>query len=513
MDSIRKKFYIYILLFIMIICSISISIFIYSIKNVEKIYGENIQQSVNDIKKTFLKDTVNNVIFKIDQTHNQITNQYVVLANKSIRIFDEYNKLAPEKFLGLVINYFDQYKDKKAFEVIVLDKSANEIVYESLTGDLELRTSIEDKIKHLELESPYYYEKTYGKYTVLFAINKAYIEDLTKHQIAKTIHNEKFENDSYIWVNEVIDYNGGENYAIRRIHPNLKDTEGCYLSTEIKDIKGNKPYKTELDGVKEKGEIFFNYYFKRKNSEEISEKLTYAKLYKEYDWIIAMGVHVNDIQSYVNKTSDHSQSVIEKMVFYIVLIMVLLFISGYAWLTRLEKWYYKNSNKVLKEEINKDPLTKTFNRRAAQIMLNSIFRSYKRDGRNYAIIIYDVDNFKKINDTYGHDAGDLVLINIAKIINNNIRSTDSLYRWGGEEFLLICEGIKKEHVINFSQKLLYHIEEAEYGEGENKYHVTVSMGISYFESSDNDYNAAIKRADTALYNAKKSGKNSTCLYP
>lgn len=511
MDSIRKKFYMYILLFIIIICSISIFIFVYSIKNVESIYEKNVQENIYSLKKGFLKDTVNNVISLIEQVREQNINQYALLADNASKAFQEYYKLDPEKFPGLAIDYFNQDDMQEIFEVIIIDNSQNEMIYEHLAYSMDRSVLIEDKLERIKSENPFYYEKTYGIYTVFYAIRMTFIDELTKKHIAYVIHNSKFENDSYIWVNEVIDYNGGENYAIRRIHPNLKDTEGSYLSTETRDIKGNKPYLTELEGVKEKGEIFFKYYFKRMNSKEISEKLTYSKLYKEYDWIIAMGIHVDDIKAYINKVSNHSQKVITDMFFYILLILFLMFISGYLWLTRLEKWYYQNSNKALKEEINLDPLIKIYNRRAAQAKLNAIFDSFKRNGSIYAIIIYDVDNFKSINDTYGHDAGDAVLINIAKIINSNIRSTDSLYRWGGEEFLLICEGMKKEHVMDFAQKLLENIGEAEYSQGEERYGVTVSIGISFFEPSDVDYSAAIKRADTALYNAKKSGKNCVCL--
>ena len=82
----------------------------------------------------------------------------------------------------------------------------------------------------------------------------------TKASVADIIHNQKFANEGYIWVNEVKNWNGGDNYAIRRIHPNLIDTEGTYLSTNTKDIKGNTPYLTELEGVKNSGEIFSTYY-------------------------------------------------------------------------------------------------------------------------------------------------------------------------------------------------------------------------------------------------------------
>ena len=103
-------------------------------------------------------------------------------------------------------------------------------------------------------------------------------------------------NDGYIWINEVINYEGGDGYAIRLVHPNLVDTEGSLLSTATQDLKGNTPYKTELEGVKRSGELFFSYWFKKKSNDLVSEKLTFAKLYKDYNWIIASGVYLDDIE-------------------------------------------------------------------------------------------------------------------------------------------------------------------------------------------------------------------------
>jgi len=306
-------------------------------------------------------------------------------------------------------------------------------------------------------------------------------------------------------------YDGGDNYAIRRVHPNLIDTEGMLLSTNMTDIKGNYPYLTELEGVKKEGEIFYQYYFKKNNSDVISEKVTYAKLYKEYNWIIAMGVHLDDVQAYVDITAKESEQVILKMVTHIVLWILGIFICGLIFLTLLEKWYYKNSHKKLKEEIYMDPLTKVYNRRAATDYINLAFKNFKKTALSSAIIIIDVDDFKKVNDTYGHDQGDIVLINITEMLNKHIRSTDILCRWGGEEFLLICEGLKIDDVVQFTNTLLDTVAQVEYKCNEQKYHTTISMGVSYFENSDKDSSYSIKRADIALYNAKKQGKNKACM--
>jgi PAS domain S-box-containing protein len=126
-----------------------------------------------------------------------------------------------------------------------------------------------------------------------------YDEEILKDRIANQIRSTELENHGYIWVNEILNFEGGEKYAIRRVHSNLEETEGDYLSTDIKDLRGNTPYLTELNGIKENGSLFFSYWFKKMNNDEIVEKLTYAQLYKDFNWIIATGVYLDDIEKII----------------------------------------------------------------------------------------------------------------------------------------------------------------------------------------------------------------------
>lgn len=117
-----------------------------------------------------------------------------------------------------------------------------------------------------------------------------------------------YSNGGYIWVNKIINYAGGDAYVCRIIHPNLPKTEGLMLSTSMEDIKGNLPYLAELEGIKRHGELYFEYYFKREDPEEISRKLTFAKLYKPYDWVVATGIYLDDVEEAI----DTETMVVEK---------------------------------------------------------------------------------------------------------------------------------------------------------------------------------------------------------
>ena len=96
----------------------------------------------------------------------------------------------------------------------------------------------------------------------------------------RKIYSETHVDGTYMWIQKVLDYNGGDDYAIRLIHPNLSDTEGDYLSTNTVNPNGIKAYEEELEGVKENGSVYLTYDFKKLDSDEVTQKVTYSCLYK-----------------------------------------------------------------------------------------------------------------------------------------------------------------------------------------------------------------------------------------
>lgn len=173
-------------------------------------------------------------------------------------------------------------------------------------------------------------------HTLEMAYTKEVVHDFIKNRIAKLIRSMKFKNpDIYVWVNEVYNYEGGDGYAIRRVHPNLVHTEGMQLSTNTKDIKGNLPYLEELEGVKKDGEVYLEYYFKKKTSEGIHHKLSYAKLFKPFDWIIATGIYLDDIEEIIAK---ESQNLTKELEFHHnILIFVSIMLSSFLILLLYKK--------------------------------------------------------------------------------------------------------------------------------------------------------------------------------
>jgi polar amino acid transport system substrate-binding protein len=159
------------------------------------------------------------------------------------------------------------------------------------------------------------------------------------------------------------------------------------------------------------------------------------------------------------------------------------------------------------EELEKisitDKLTNIYNRHKIDEVLKYELLRCARTKQSFGLIIVDVDYFKSVNDEFGHNVGDNVLVSIVDVIRNNIRQTDILGRWGGEEFVIIVTETTKEDIVYFSQKLRKIIESTPIEDIGFK---TCSFGVTISKNGDNS-NKIIERADSALYLAKQKGRN------
>jgi len=159
-----------------------------------------------------------------------------------------------------------------------------------------------------------------------------------------------------------------------------------------------------------------------------------------------------------------------------------------------------------------DDLTGLLNRRALIERLGDEVLRSRRYRSDLALIISDIDYFKEINDTYGHDAGDKVLKFVSTLMKDLLRQTDIIGRYGGDEFLLILPETSLKGAKEIAERIQHAVEDLEIHIGfERPIKTTVSLGVAQFNIDKEDINGLIKRADNALYIAKGKGKNRVYL--
>ena len=155
----------------------------------------------------------------------------------------------------------------------------------------------------------------------------------------------------------------------------------------------------------------------------------------------------------------------------------------------------------------KDPLTGVGNRRSLDAKLDDVVNNRRRNGTAASMLLIDLDHFKKVNDVYGHRVGDQILKRVTEIVNLRIRVTDSLYRVGGEEFIVVLEGQETERAKHLAEQLRTLVHENELVPDRS---LTISLGVAELIEDETAYDW-IHRADNALYEAKRAGRNTTSV--
>ena len=173
---------------------------------------------------------------------------------------------------------------------------------------------------------------------------------------------------------------------------------------------------------------------------------------------------------------------------------------------------FHNISRVIAEKntisqiAEKDELTQIYNRSKFKTLLSLTLRNAKIYHIPFTVILLDIDHFKDVNDTYGHDVGDKILIQVTSLLKSLLRSQDTFARWGGEEFMILSESTTQEEAYQLAERLRKAIETFSFDMTKR---LTCSFGVSEYTAGDT-MSSIIKKADNALYKAKRNGRNMVC---
>jgi len=165
--------------------------------------------------------------------------------------------------------------------------------------------------------------------------------------------------------------------------------------------------------------------------------------------------------------------------------------------------HFVEREQVLQNLASHDPLTRLLNRRAGEEALQRCQAVATLSGPAYAVIMADIDRFKRVNDAYGHAAGDRIIAAVSQVLSQNVRSTDAVVRWGGEEFLIALPGTGLDDALELAERIRLAVadcHDAEVGR------VTLSLGVAAWQPEGTEIDT-VNRADQALYAAKQQGRN------
>jgi len=167
----------------------------------------------------------------------------------------------------------------------------------------------------------------------------------------------------------------------------------------------------------------------------------------------------------------------------------------------------KRLMETLRESNLRDPLTGLHNRRFLEELVETLVAQVHRRKQHMAILMLDLDYFKMVNDSHGHDAGDSLLKAVAKVLGQSVRASDYVVRYGGEEFLIVLQETTGDQAVVVAEKIRERVAEMKVQVAGGMLQKTISIGIADFPGDSDTFWQTVKFADVALYNAKDTGRN------
>ena len=226
--------------------------------------------------------------------------------------------------------------------------------------------------------------------------------------------------------------------------------------------------------------------------------------------LVGLVVCIISLRTPIGVTLFDEDDIRQRIIIYVNLTysVVLLSVVAYFYCTQYIEAERKLHlyNRELKKLAETDPLTKLNNRRFAEDELAELEQKYEDDGEAFCISIGDIDHFKHVNDNYGHDAGDYILVRLAGFFRDLMKDRGFVVRWGGEEFLFAFAGVNGDDAKILLNDLRIEIENTEFVFKGQSIHVTVTFGLEEYDRYSG-MQAAIKTADEKLYMGKENGRN------
>ena len=340
-------------------------------------------------------------------------------------------------------------------------------------------------------------------------------DDLEKN-LLKIASKMKYKN-SYLMIGSLKD---GQN-GIVLYHPN-KDLVNANLN-ESRFEKVRKVFMLFKDIIDRQGQGFVKYKWNNPHSQKIEEKITYVRELPQLSWYIAMGVYTDELNQYIEKKTTinraYDKNNLRMIAFFTVLLLIItmaISIGLSIFLKKIFKEYRKNiiaeekknktieaSKKTFEKLATTDSLTKTHNRFSIMNIIGNELVAMKNKNTHFSMLMFDLDHFKNVNDTYGHDIGDVVLKEISNIVKNSLRDNDEVGRYGGEEFFITLPQTDLKIAIAIAERIRENIEKFDFPVVK---HVTISIGVVEANSSETK-EELLKRLDTLLYKSKNEGRN------
>ncbi|ADZ90905.1 diguanylate cyclase [Marinomonas mediterranea] len=311
---------------------------------------------------------------------------------------------------------------------------------------------------------------------------KLMLEQLPLEPLLDELSKLRYLDESYFWV---LDFNG-----VMLMHPYSPNIVGVSTLSML-DRDGDK-FVRDIIATARDGGGFVEYSWTKPGGDIQYPKVSYVTLVEELGWIIGSGAYIDDLEE--AKSAEVVRSTMIALTLLLLNTLVLLFVA--------RKYLNIFHNKSIKDE-----LTGLLNRRYLEEIHQDVSESADAHKQPISVLFFDIDHFKRVNDEYGHQCGDITLAKVGDIVSNHTRVRDFSFRYGGEEFVMIVRSDQQE-AFAMAEELRQAIENSPINLGDQYIHVTVSIGVATRASNDVcSIKDVIAKADSLMYLAKQAGRN------
>lgn len=351
-------------------------------------------------------------------------------------------------------------------------------------------------LKNVELESTLhhkYHQELQKKESLISELTEKFFESQLLLEVVRIIENDQ---ESFFPFEKIF----------KEIHQKLK-IDGSFIFTLNKEPEGYKSFKEQIFCSETSDQNFERRLLAQvirsvseKDISALAEKQTVQ--YQIFDYTL--------VATYIFR---NRQDAFQVITYFLDKKNSDLMKNREAFLKALSQQILLSSeNRELFNQSVTDEKTKVFNQRYFDSRVTQELKRSDRHQRKFALIIFDIDHFKKVNDTYGHQTGDEVLIQVAQTIKNSFRLSDLIARFGGEEFIVLCPETDLQGAFVAADRCRSQISLLKFKDSHGKlFSVTISAGISGFPDQATDYKELFEKADKALYSAKDSGRNRVVI--
>lgn len=316
------------------------------------------------------------------------------------------------------------------------------------------------------------------------------------------------------------------------LHPQFKATD-----SPTKELQAVLALHTQA--LQDKDEAFISYEWFNPEAKIWEKKYTYIHKIPKSNWILGSGFYTSSVEKAVEKQTQKLYGDFNSKKMYIISIGAFLLTALFIIALMLSKYIQKSftrynqiiqakqnelyelnqtlekkvqertqeleaSKEALEQLATTDSLTNIHNRYSIMKILGHEISRSKRDAISLCILLYDIDHFKVVNDTYGHDVGDAVLVELTEVVKEGLREIDTIGRYGGEEFLVVMPNTTKEQAIHIAQRVRQRVEAHSFIALNER--ITISLGLTLYVTGSSKIEL-FKKVDELLYEAKREGRN------